>query len=301
MHSPVNVYRIVHCYQPIFNLRLSSRLRPRDTLDLLTTINVTDIVFIMFSGFRSLVEELAGPEPRRVPQESSTTDRAVSRSGSLDSAGTQTLSSSQLADSALSNLRKSLAIQRSGSPSRSKSPEQGAVLPKSNLEERLRAKFAIGDASNGTTPSASARASPAPPAAAIDHPLSPRLTPLPESPLQSPAVEVDVPAVFALNISPDIHAPKPSPQVPAAPPATELGHTAPSAVTGPGKEAVESKQVGSSEPSAPSEEAPKGHSVLEPLPIDSPSDGANVDTLQQRLKLVEQRFAGKSRFPLRCA
>jgi hypothetical protein len=60
---------------------------------------------------------------------------------------------------------------------------------KSKLEDRLRASFTIGDASNSSTPTPSSRVSPAPQLVTdhplspdIDHPLSPTSIPLPSSP-----------------------------------------------------------------------------------------------------------------------
>ncbi|KAI9445199.1 hypothetical protein H4582DRAFT_897979 [Lactarius indigo] len=58
---------------------------------------------------------------------------------------------------------------------------------KAKLEDRLRASFTIGDVSNPSTPSASSRVSPAPQyehplSSDIDHPLSPMSIPLPVSP-----------------------------------------------------------------------------------------------------------------------
>ena len=60
-------------------------------------------------------------------------------------------------------------------------------LVKSKLEDRLRASFTIGEMSNTSTPTPSARASPAPQFVAehplsLDHPLSPAAIPLPSSP-----------------------------------------------------------------------------------------------------------------------
>ena len=95
---------------------------------------------------------------------------------SLDAAGIRpaSSSSSQLADSALSSLRKTLASQRPASPaSTAKSPE-GQPRPRTTLEDRLKAKFAIGEASNGTSPSQSTRSTPSTtPIPVVDHPLSP--------------------------------------------------------------------------------------------------------------------------------
>jgi hypothetical protein len=58
---------------------------------------------------------------------------------------------------------------------------------KAKLEDRLRASFTIGEESNPSTPTPSARASPAPHFIAehplsLDHPLSPAAIPLPSSP-----------------------------------------------------------------------------------------------------------------------
>ena len=104
----------------------------------------------MFSQFRQAVENLA-PLPRSSldghPADT-LRDNNLSRSNSLDSPShpSSPMSSSQLAESALSNLRKSLASQRSGSAgSFSKqattSPREGRT--KSRLEDRLRAATSI--------------------------------------------------------------------------------------------------------------------------------------------------------------
>ena len=97
----------------------------------------------MFSQFRNVVEGLAQP---RLPQAS------PRRSGSLE--------------------RASSLAER---------PQ------KTRLEERLRASFTVGDLSNPSTPPASSRVSPTPQFVAehplsVDHPLSPAAIPLPNSP-----------------------------------------------------------------------------------------------------------------------
>ncbi|KAK7058901.1 hypothetical protein VNI00_001525 [Paramarasmius palmivorus] len=131
----------------------------------------------MFSQFRNAVESFA-PQPRRSIDEThnSGEDRANSPG--------------QLAEHAFTNLRKSFASQRPASPA----PKSGGTRSqKSTLEERLRAvAFTIGDASNGTTPDPSARASPAPSRTEVkDHPLSPTSTPLPESRPTSPPADAN--------------------------------------------------------------------------------------------------------------
>lgn len=170
-------------------------------------------------------------QPPKNPQDASSTngDEASVRS-SVDGVRPSPSSSSHLAESALSSLKRSLAAQRPASPgtnharttSVSSSPaEPGPISspapsPKprtagrSTLEDRLRAKFAIGDASNSSTPPTSTRASPSPvlaaehplaisPNASQDqdlpvvkgprNPLSPTSAPLPDSPLQSPVAD----------------------------------------------------------------------------------------------------------------
>jgi hypothetical protein len=73
-----------------------------------------------------------------------------------------------------------------GRPSSPAKPSAERAM-KAKLEDRLRASFTIGEVSNPSTPTASARASPAPQFVtehplSIDHPLSPAAIPLPNSP-----------------------------------------------------------------------------------------------------------------------
>lgn len=135
----------------------------------------------------------------------------------MDAALRQSLSSSsQLADAALSNLRKTLITQRPASPG-PKSPANepsGSPRPRTTLEDRLRAKFAIGEASTGTSPNPSTRSTPSStPTPVVDHPLSPSPSavgtseapagterplsppsiPLPESPALSPSIQAPQP------------------------------------------------------------------------------------------------------------
>lgn len=152
----------------------------------------------MFSQFRQAVEGFAQPQPRRSQDfNSDDSDRFTSGPPDVQSAR-QSQSTNQLADAALNNLRRSFVSQRSGSPlSRSSSPVSSSV-PKSNstpdpglrkftLEERLRASFSVGDASNTTSPAISSRASPASSAVVVtQHPLSPTSIPLPASPVILP-------------------------------------------------------------------------------------------------------------------
>ncbi|KAH9847351.1 hypothetical protein C2E23DRAFT_519131 [Lenzites betulinus] len=174
----------------------------------------------MFSQWRHAVESLAQPVKPAGSAEGGSAEEAPARP-SVDGVRASLSSSTLLAESALNNLRKTLVAQRPASPANataqvSTSPPEPAATPppkprpstRTTLEDRLRAKFAIGDASNATTPASSSRASPAPVSVA-DHPLagppsrsstpdlptvkgppnplSPRSTPLPDSPLVSPA------------------------------------------------------------------------------------------------------------------
>jgi len=134
----------------------------------------------MFSQIRNAVEQLA-QQPMRALDE----DSSGSRSQSLDLQGArsgQPLSSSQLAESAISSLRKSFVSQRAnsfsgsspGSPSKPSSAADTApstpppaTRPKSKLEERLRqaTKVALSEPSSvSSTPAArpSRVASPSP-------------------------------------------------------------------------------------------------------------------------------------------
>ncbi|KAF8912724.1 hypothetical protein CPB84DRAFT_1759339 [Gymnopilus junonius] len=130
----------------------------------------------MFSQLRSAVEQLA-QQPIRVLDGSSSETQPTEQRSSLDMSATRNtspLSSGQLAESAISSLRKSLAAQRSSSTSSSQSSKSPAASPpppdahpsprKSNLEERLRrATHVIADSSASSTTQRSSRvASPSP-------------------------------------------------------------------------------------------------------------------------------------------
>ncbi|KAJ3568074.1 hypothetical protein NP233_g5956 [Leucocoprinus birnbaumii] len=144
----------------------------------------------MFSQFRSAVESFAAqprsssetPPDERASSTSSQPSAADNHSGPISP-----LSSGQLAESALSNLRKSLAANRAGPQAMTKSaslPTPGSDKPrqKLNLEERLRASLSAVDVS--TTSNISP---PIQPESSIeDSSLSPASIPLPESPIAPP-------------------------------------------------------------------------------------------------------------------
>ncbi|KAG6842595.1 hypothetical protein C0991_000121 [Blastosporella zonata] len=148
----------------------------------------------MFSQFRQAVESLA-PVPRTSLDGQPTDvhrDSSLSRSNSLDSPSP--MSSSQLAESALSNLRKSLVTQRSnstGSGQKNASPtppREGRT--KSRLEDRLRAATsAISEPSR--SPDTAQKASPLIASAVSSHPvLSETHTPDSSSPSPEPMAVV---------------------------------------------------------------------------------------------------------------
>ena len=130
----------------------------------------------MFSQFRNVVEHLAQETTRALENASLPEGQteAHSRSQLPETAAQRSASapsSGQLADSALSSLRKSLASQRAGTSSptpTSSSPAPGVEkrLPKSNLEERLRrATTGIAEplgSSSRSPPNRSSTASPSP-------------------------------------------------------------------------------------------------------------------------------------------
>src|SRR5712671_2561330 len=135
------------------------RWRERERNDVLVVLHnlwarvasqpVESTVRLMFSQFINVVEGLAQPRPSQAPH---------SRSASLEP----------------------------GRPSSPARPLADRPL-KAKLEDRLRASFTIGEASNPSTPSPSSRVSPAPQFVtehplSIDHPLSPTAIPLPNSP-----------------------------------------------------------------------------------------------------------------------
>jgi hypothetical protein len=229
----------------------------------------------MFSQIFHAVENLSS-QPTDERRESS------SRSNSTDSPlrPSSPLSSSQLAESALVNLRKSLASQRAGSPVPKNAGARDPKSAKSTLEDRLRAAaFTIGEASNPSSAVVSTRASPTPPNSASQRPPSPSSTPLPESPKMSFETEANASLVHPVPSS-------------IATPAVQLLSS--SLQTSP------SPEVSASTPEAtrlevdlPSDPADPIQDLSEAAPVvSSSSSSTDVEALQERLKQVEQRFTG---------
>ncbi|KIK93656.1 hypothetical protein PAXRUDRAFT_828758 [Paxillus rubicundulus Ve08.2h10] len=307
----------------------------------------------MFSQFRQAVESFAQPLPRQSQDNGSFTDGDNTRSRSPDVNSpvrpSSPHSSVQLAENALVNLRKSLATQRSPSPAlhstgnpqpRSGSPGPSSLpkgnsdsgLRKTTLEERLRASFVVGDASGGTTPNPSTRASPTPPAPIAQHPLSPTSTPLPESPNiptatipshpeTPPAISVSSKYTDPLLVAEEPSAVPESPNLEAETPSTNSQDSAsldPVTDISQQEDANAEGDVMSSEvipSSLPSGEIrqvmdeelqPKAQKEIDTPETERPSEenvpvssepptqnrpsNVDVDVLQGRLKLVEQRF-----------
>ncbi|KIL70758.1 hypothetical protein M378DRAFT_484230 [Amanita muscaria Koide BX008] len=136
----------------------------------------------MFGQFRQTV---AAPVPRR------------STDSSPDPGSSRPTTPSQLAESAVMNLRKSLVSQRQQAAS--PVPRTSASAKKLSLEDRIRARLIAADASNArksddrsSSPSrASSPARLSDPPASHDSvpPKSPSLVPLPDSPELSPVLE----------------------------------------------------------------------------------------------------------------
>lgn len=164
----------------------------------------------MFSQFRNVVGQLAQETTRALENASlvENQNEAHSRSQSLDTVGQHSASapsSSQLAESALFSLRKSLVSQRAGASASSSTTRSGSPvpaerrLPKSNLEERLRrATTGIAEPSSSSTPNRSppnrsSAASPSPISKNLvnRHKISPSSTPLPASPAVIAVAEDD--------------------------------------------------------------------------------------------------------------
>ncbi|KAJ6519903.1 hypothetical protein C8R45DRAFT_1048644 [Mycena sanguinolenta] len=172
---------------------------------------------LMFSFVQNLAaaQNSAGPHSRQ-SSESSPDARPASPARNRSSDG-HASSTGQLAESALSNLRKSLA--RPASPSLGQRNPTASKPYKMSLEERLKAAtFTIGEVSGETTPAVSSRVSPAPVPPSVDksldsaetasklelttqHPLSPSVVPLPESRVSSP-IELHEPAPILVAAPP---------------------------------------------------------------------------------------------------
>ncbi|KAG6334299.1 hypothetical protein ID866_4796 [Astraeus odoratus] len=304
----------------------------------LANIHCTHSRSTMFSQFRQAVETFV-QESTQTSSETHPGARSRSTEGGMSHSPQ---SSSHLTESALFNLRKSLAAQRAGgaTPQRPGSPQARSTSPvpssvpranvdsglrKSTLEERLRASFTIGDSSGGTTPNPveSLRASPVPDAAHSSQGYSPESTPLPESPTQvahdTPPTEDPVSALS--NPSPPVLPENEHPSSPDSPLINALGDVSGNAgqdACVPVQEdmvplshttqAIHPSDAVSTDDSFPASDGNNAAEITAPPPPDSGvavpildeqmvptnSRNADVEALQERLKLVEQRFADVS-------
>ena len=235
----------------------------------------------MFSQLRQAVEIFA-PQPLRGSVDDPEHESQGPRHPS-------SLSSTQLADSAISNLRKSLANQRPRSPGPQSLPRSTSLSDselrssKSNIEERLRAKFAIGEASNATTPDLSGRASPASVVTQQhQHSLSPTSIPSPRSPVLRSQTETTTVLIDSavMNCPEQLDVLTPSNPV-----RVDTLNSAQS------EERYPEADIPLPLDSRPATPTAADLHTISTAVCDSFTD-TDVDVLQERLKLVEQRFAG---------
>ncbi|KZT30459.1 hypothetical protein NEOLEDRAFT_1173883 [Neolentinus lepideus HHB14362 ss-1] len=281
----------------------------------------------MFSQFRQAVENLAQPV-RRSSQDFN--DEEHRRSSSLDTQSLRqslSLPSGQLAESALENLRKSLTSQRAGAGATSPPPGNQPPRRRPNLEERLKATFIVGDVSNSTSPSSGTRVST--PVPVSNHTTSPGSTPLPDSPSHSPRSSLDIrqddaaaapPSTsIAFSTSEPSPVPKedafvhglteaqyedrfpeadvPLPSDSPVPDTTQEEHKPAEELPSTEIEQLLSSGVHSDDGEvAVTELLSEGEPVETTVPSETTTNGVEVDSLRERLKLVEQRFAGGLRY-----
>lgn len=247
----------------------------------------------MFSQFRNAVEHLAQQPLRSISQDSSSSSPGLhERSTSTDSLGLS-LSSEQLASSALVNLRKTLSTQRAASPKTTTATSPDQSKPRSKLEERLRASlsFTIGEASNPTTPGVSTGdVTPNPPLKDV----SPESIPLPDSPPDSPRIEAtELSHPLENLILPDtLVQPKPIRAKPEISTAETLEAVADDDDDGLGETHPEAE--------VPLPESPVVDRLQKPAapdPVTTPmipdTGDADVETLRQQLKKFKERFTGE--------
>ena len=284
----------------------------------------------MFSQFRQAVENLAQPLPRQSQDDTLSADVRSQSPASAQLAENalvnlrRSIATQRTASPAQQNTAN--PRPRSASPGPSSSTTKSTTdsgLRKTTLEERLRASFVASESSGGSTPNPSTSASPTlHPVPVGQHPLSP--APVPDSPSLAvgttpPALDTPVGDSVQAEECKDTLAPSQEPDEAAEPPS----------VTPPtGPQDTASSTVGSTDsihrdstanpcvgetltPQATNTEMqqytsevvdaltaradPPGEESVrvetEPTITDGPTD--DVEALQERLKLMEQRFAGK--------
>ena len=188
-------------------------------------------------------------------------------------------------------------MARSGSPKPSTNGQNARTggssdgRPKSTLEERLRAKVAAAESSRARSSSPSPTTS----VSVTEHPLSPTSIPLPESPAPTSSFDLDV----SLSLTPISEISVQSPTK-FSPSQEALG---PGALTGEPSDTPKSfaadrvpeltEETTKLTASGPVEEIKAEVTTIDEF--ESPradGDDQDVESLQKRLKLVEQRFSG---------
>ena len=302
---------------------------------------------LMFSQFRNAVEHLAqqqSPTNRRPASNSVSSAQSRTQVRSADTQHPRTTSldetrhshnqamPSQLAESALLNLRKTFISTRSSSPSPSQMPDTDSNRHTRSLEERLRASFALGDASERTTPDASKLPTPGEvEPASVALPLSPdleqpissleeafdplgaQLSPTPSQRIRSPtAIEIEQLSVddSVTDLVIDHSLPKVSPSSPSAGYSPQMASPRSSPlpdlmkmVKPPGEELNETVSDGTILAEPAPKAIPADLSGLHALsytstprllsPFPTEDKEHDVEKLRERLKLVEQRFSGE--------
>ncbi|KAG8989260.1 hypothetical protein FRB93_003700 [Tulasnella sp. JGI-2019a] len=253
------------------------------------------------------------PERRRATQERSGSSNSDynNRGGNTNPGATST---AYLAESALSSLRKSLVSQKAlgsggdGRPIRESSPGRrelrelappaaapSRAAPTSHraltLEDRLKAKFAIGDASTTSSAAATRTPSPIPPPTTVEPPVEPPAmapaAPLPVDPVSIPVDPVSTPVdpvSIPLPVSPllapsvELQISTPPPDLPPlSPPDTISSDPLSASLT----YQINAKIVPSSRPSTPQTELP----FRTALPLSPPETQPDTYSLDQRISI----------------
>ena len=213
----------------------------------------------MFSQFRQAVEGFAPPPPRRTDSQD---------------------------------------VARSGSPGPGHLPKSNSLpdarVPKSNLEERLRAKLAAAESSRSSSSS---------PIPVSQHPLSPTSTPLPPSPPLLPAptstFNVDTPLNLASGVYPRVQSPQQFSVSPTTDSVTQKAIPLPTETAEENDDGADISDAFSLPVDKTVKEMVYAMPVSNGIDLTVQDELAKIDandtdmeSLQTRLKLVEQRFTG---------
>lgn len=258
----------------------------------------------MFSQFRHAVENLAiSPRSSTDAQSDEHNNASLSSLVSAESP-TSSISSGQLAESALSSLRKSFIANRPQASSLTHSMSLPSVASpdkprhKMNLEERLRASLSAADVS---TTSAAPSSIPLPDSPVMASPLE-----IDQIPSSDPG-EDDIKPHVPNNVQDDSensisnHVDEAGAQIVASTvpdPKSEVDHTTEAEDSSSSMielavvadDAVESSPATQASTSMESEDSATGV-------LDKDDSTSNVDVLEERLRELEQRFAGESVLP----